>query len=31
MKPSEWCDKKFEETGDIAYLEMANLWREKGL
>lgn len=31
MKPSEWCDMMFENTGDINYLEMANNYREKGL
>lgn len=31
MKPSEWYDKKFEETGDVRYLEMANNWRARGL
>lgn len=31
MTPSEWCEKKFEETGDTNYLEMYNHWKEKGL
>ena len=28
--PSEWAERKFEETGDTAYLELYNLWKEKG-
>lgn len=31
MLPSEWCEKKFEETSDVNYLQMYNHWKEKGL
>lgn len=30
MTPSEWCEMMFERTGDTAYLEMYNHWKEKG-
>lgn len=30
MTPSEWCEMMFERTGDTAYLELYNLWKEKG-
>lgn len=30
MTPSEWCEMMFERTGDTAYLEMYNYWKEKG-
>ena len=29
MKPSEWCGIMFEKTGDIIYLQLANMWRER--
>ncbi len=29
MKPSEWCDIMFDKTGDIIYLQLANMWRER--
>ena len=31
MLPSEWCERKFEETGNADYLEMYNLWKGRGL
>lgn len=31
MTPSEWCERKFEETGNIDYLEMYNLWKQRGM
>lgn len=31
MTPSEWCEMMFERTGNTDYLEMYNLWKEKGL
>lgn len=31
MKPSEWAERKFEETGNADYLVMYNLWKERGL
>ncbi len=30
-KPSEWCEHKFEETGNVDYLQLYNLWKERGL
>lgn len=30
MKPSEWCEKMFERTGDHNYLAMYNMWKERG-
>ena len=30
MTPSEWCEMMYERTGDTAYLELYNLWKEKG-
>lgn len=30
MTPSEWCEMMFERTGDTAYLELYNLWKERG-
>lgn len=29
LKPSEWCERKFNETGNTDYLEMYNLWKER--
>lgn len=29
MTASNWCANKFSETGDLAYFEMFNLWKEK--
>lgn len=31
LQPSVWCERKFEETGDTAYLELYNLWKSRGL
>ena len=31
VKPSEWCERMFEKTGNTDYLEMYNYWKEKGL
>lgn len=31
MTPSEWCERKFEETGNVDYLELYNQWKERGL
>lgn len=31
MQPSEWCEMMFESTGNTDYLEMYNLWKERGL
>lgn len=31
MMPSEWCERKFEETGNVDYLQLYNLWKERGL
>lgn len=31
LKPSEWCERKFEETGNVDYLELYNQWKERGL
>lgn len=31
LQPSEWCERKFEETGNTDYLEMYNLWKSRGL
>lgn len=30
LKPSEWCERKFNETGNTDYLEMHNLWKGRG-
>ncbi|ACF15691.1 gp1.8 [Yersinia phage Yep-phi] len=30
LKPSEWCERKFNETGNVDYLEMYNLWKGRG-
>lgn len=30
LKPSEWCEKKFNETGNADYLELYNLWKGRG-
>lgn len=30
-KPSEWCERKFEETGNVDYLHLYSLWKERGL
>lgn len=30
-KPSEWCERMFEKTGNVDYLEMYNYWKGKGL
>ena len=30
LSPSEWCELMFQRTGDTAYLELYNLWKEKG-
>lgn len=27
--PSEWAERLFEETGDVAYLELYNLWKQR--
>lgn len=27
--PSEWAERLFEETGDVAYLELYNLWKRR--
>lgn len=29
--PSEWAERKFEETGNTDYLELYNQWKERGL
>lgn len=29
--PSEWAERKFEETGNNDYLELYNQWKERGL
>lgn len=31
LQPSDWCEMMFEKTGDVNYLAMYNLWKEKGL
>lgn len=31
MSPSAWCEKKFEETGDTVYLELYNMWKQRGM
>lgn len=31
MLPSEWCERKFEETGNVDYLQLYSLWKERGL
>lgn len=28
--PSEWAERKFNETGNTDYLEMYNLWKGRG-
>lgn len=28
---SEWCDRMWETTQELAYLELAQFWRGKGL
>lgn len=28
---SEWCDRMWEATSDMNYLELAQFWRGKGL
>lgn len=30
LKPSEWCERMFELTGDINYLTLYNQWKERG-
>lgn len=30
-KPSELCERKFEETGCTEYLEMYNIWKARGM
>lgn len=29
--PSEWAERKFEETGNVDYLEMYNMWKGRGM
>lgn len=29
--PSEWAERKFEDTGNVDYLQLYNLWKERGL
>ncbi|WNT48096.1 hypothetical protein SPLA4_PHROGS00035 [Salmonella phage SPLA4] len=29
-KPSEWCERMFEKTGNADYLELYNQWKERG-
>lgn len=29
LKPSDWCEKMFERTGDTNYLSMYNTWKER--
>ncbi|QVV96856.1 hypothetical protein [Kosakonia phage Kc166A] len=31
MSPSSWCEMMFEKTQDVAYLELYNLWKGRGL
>lgn len=31
MLPSEWAERKFEETGNVDYLQLYHLWKERGL
>lgn len=31
IMPSEWAERKFEETGNVDYLQLYNLWKERGL
>lgn len=30
LKPSEWCERMFEKTGNADYLELYNLWKGRG-
>ncbi|ACF15739.1 hypothetical protein BSP161_0037 [Salmonella phage BSP161] len=30
LKPSEWCERMFEKTGNTDYLELYNHWKERG-
>ncbi|QQO91383.1 hypothetical protein ORF041 [Yersinia phage PYps49T] len=30
VKPSEWCERMFEKTGNADYLELYNLWKGRG-
>ncbi|QEM41237.1 hypothetical protein [Salmonella phage DS_BP2] len=30
LKPSEWCERMFEKTGNTDYLELYNLWKGRG-
>lgn len=29
LSPSEWAERKFEETGDTAYLKLYNYWKRR--
>lgn len=31
MRLSDWCDRMWEATQEMAYLELAAFWRGKGL
>lgn len=31
MTLSEWCDRMWETTQELVYLELAQFWRGKGL
>lgn len=29
LKPSEWCERMLEKTGNADYLELYNQWKER--